>query len=131
MPAGRPTVMTEEVIRKLEDAFSYGATDREAIFVANISATAFYEYCKDNPEFTNRIDALRDMPKYKAKKNVVDKINTGSINESQWYLERRAKDEFSTRNELTGKDGKELPQPLIKLDALLRDDGPKEDSKTE
>ncbi len=48
------------------------------------------------------------MPKYTAKKNIIAKINTGSVFESQWYLERKSKEEFSTRNELTGKDGESL-----------------------
>lgn len=129
---GRPQVMNEKTIRILEDAFLNGATDREAIFIADISSTTFYDYCKAHPDFTERIDGLRDMAKYQAKKNIISKINKGSVFESQWYLERKAKDEFSTRSELTGKDGKDiLPTPLIKLDALQRDNSTQENSKTE
>lgn len=38
-PGGRPTVMTDQVIQKLVDAFSWGATDLEACAVADISQT--------------------------------------------------------------------------------------------
>lgn len=96
---GRPTVMTEEVIAKLEDAFLDGASDKESIFWANISKDAFYDYCKENPEFTERIEDLRDSLKLKAKKNIAKGINEGDRTLSQWYLERKVKHEFSQRTE--------------------------------
>ncbi len=96
---GRPTVMTEEVLRKMEEAFSYGATDKEAIFQANISSTAFYEYCKEHPEFTERKEALKDTPKYQARRNIAKAITEGDKQLSQWYAERKIKDEFSQKTE--------------------------------
>lgn len=97
--------MTKEVLAKLEDAFSVGASDKEAYFIAGISKDAFYDYCKENPEFTERKEALKDMPKYKARKNIVEAIESKNIPVSQWYAERKAKDEFSQRTEQTGADG--------------------------
>lgn len=38
------------------------------------------------------------------------------------------KSKYSERTELTGKDGKELPTPIIALDVIQRDDSTKEDS---
>lgn len=39
------------------------------------------------------------------------------------FLERKKKDEFSLRQEMTGKDGKDLPTPIITLegDSVRRD----------
>jgi hypothetical protein len=105
---GRPTVMTSENIAKLEEAFLNGATDKEAMFIADISSSTFYDYCKENPEFAERKEALKDMVKYRARQNIVSAINDGDKTLSQWYLERKAKDEFSQRTEQTGKDGKDL-----------------------
>ena len=34
---------------------------------------------------------------------------------TKWWLERKMKAEFSTRLEQTGPDGKEMPNPIIKL----------------
>jgi hypothetical protein len=34
---------------------------------------------------------------------------------TKWWLERKMKAEFSTRQEQTGPDGKEMPAPIIKL----------------
>ncbi len=55
---GRPTVVTKHVLRKLEEAFSWGCTDREAFFHANIASATFYAYQKDNPEFKERKEEL-------------------------------------------------------------------------
>jgi ACT domain-containing protein len=124
---GRPTVMTPETIDKLEEAFSNGATDQEAIFLANISKSTFYDYCQANPEFSERTDALKEMVKYQARKNVVEKIREGDIAQSNWYLERKAKNEFSTRQENTGAEGKDLipdtftPDEKTNLLSLLND----------
>jgi hypothetical protein len=105
---GRPTVMTPETIARLEDAFLIGATDKEACLVANIGMTTLYAYCQENPEFAERKEALKDTPKYKARKNVSVAIESGDKQVSQWYLERKVKDEFAQRTEQTGKEGKDL-----------------------
>jgi hypothetical protein len=94
---GRPTVMTSENIAKLEEAFLNGGTDSEACFIAGIGTTAFYDYCKENPDFTERKEALKQMVKYQAKKNVVEAINGGSLSLSQWFLEKRD-DDYNPKN---------------------------------
>ena len=49
---GRPTIMTPQVLQKLELAFSYGCTDDEACFFADIAPATLYNYQKEYPEFT-------------------------------------------------------------------------------
>lgn len=105
---GRPTIVTPETIATLEDAFSNGASDREAIFLANISSATFYNYCKEHPDFLERKEALKDMIKYQARLNVKKAISDNDKQVSQWYLERKVKEEFAQRSEVTGKDGKDL-----------------------
>ncbi len=105
---GRPTVMTLDTLQKLEDAFSIGATDREACLIANISSQSLYNFQKENPDYIERKEKLKDMPKYKARMNIVEAINAKNLSVSQWYAERKAKDEFSQRTEQTGKDGEAL-----------------------
>jgi Ca2+-binding EF-hand superfamily protein len=56
---GRPTVMTQETIQKLEQAFAFGSTDEEACFYANIGKSTLYDYIKANPEFSERKEALK------------------------------------------------------------------------
>ena len=105
---GRPTIMTPQTIAKLEEAFSIGATDKEACIVADIGMSTLYDYCVANPSFSEKKESLKDMPKYKARKNVVNAIREGNASVSQWYLERKAKNEFAQRTEMTGDNGEKL-----------------------
>lgn len=104
---GRPTVMTEEVIAKLEEAFANGATDLQACFLANISKDSLYRYIQEHPEFSDRKEALKDMIAYRAKLKVKHDIESelGSKT-AQWYLERKDKD-FKNKTDLTS-DGKSI-----------------------
>jgi hypothetical protein len=96
--AGRPTVMTDEVLAKLEYAFGIGCSDREAVFYANVSLDALYDYCNKYPEFGERKEALKLNPIIKARETVCKAVETPQ--NAQWYLERKRKDEFSLKQEL-------------------------------
>lgn len=97
---GRPTVMTEDVLLKLEYAFMRGLSDVEACLFADIGTTTLYEYCNKNPEFAERKEELKKHPTAKAKLNVAEAIENQDVDISKWYLERKAKDEFSTKQEI-------------------------------
>ena len=107
MPAGRPTVMTPEVLRKLEEAFAIGASDKEACFYADIAPSSLYLYQEEHPEFSERKDALKQRPVLLARQTVMKSMETDPQT-ARWYLERRRKEEFASRQELTGADGERL-----------------------
>ncbi len=94
---GRPTKMTEETIKKLLDAFSYSFTDEEACLYADISPKTLYTYCEKRPEFTQQKEALKKKPNLKAKMNLLKDINNQNVDTSKWWLERKSKNEFSTK----------------------------------
>lgn len=96
---GRPTVMTEDIIAKLEEGFLRGYSDREACLYSDIATSTLYEYCKANPEFAERKELLKESLKIRAKDNVAEELAKKNLSLSQWYLERRAKDEFSPKVE--------------------------------
>jgi len=102
-PGGRPTVMTPEVIAKLEQAFAIDATVEEALSYAEIKRDAFYDYLKRNKEFGDRIADLRNRPILKARQTIVKGLDESK--NAQWYLERKRKVEFAERQEFTGKEG--------------------------
>lgn len=97
---GRPTVMTPEKVRKLEQGFLMGLSDRKCCAFADVSTTALYEYCNKHPKFAERKEQLKDSPTIQAQINVVTAINNGDEDMSKWYLERKARDEFSTKQEV-------------------------------
>ena len=105
LPVGRPTVMTPEVVGKLEQAFSLGCSDIEACLFAGISKQALYDYQTKNPDYADRKAMLKEKLVLKARTVIAESLNKSDENTAKWYLERKAKDEFSTKveNEVSGK----------------------------
>lgn len=103
---GRPTVMTPETIGKLEQAFSWGCTDNEACIWAGINPSALYDYQLEHPDFTKRKELLKETPSLKARQVINIALVNKDKQAAQWWLERKRKEEFSTRSELV------QPEPI-------------------
>lgn len=119
---GAPAKMTKETVKILEDAFSNGATDIEACFIAGIHKQTLYNYQKKNPKFIDRKQALKDMIKYQARKSIKESIETEKTPDTaKWYLERKEKKEFSTRSEQVVDDKRddETLEELKKINETL------------
>lgn len=101
--AGRPTKMTDEVIRLLLDAYSWGCTDREACCFAGIVPSTLYKYCEENPEFTERKETLKDQPVMKARKIIKAALDDSDLNTANRVVDR--KEGQKIKAELTGADG--------------------------
>nr|DAN37011.1 MAG TPA: Sf6 terminase small subunit gp1, octamer, DNA-binding, CAPS buffer.65A [Caudoviricetes sp.] len=97
---GRPTIITPEIIAKLEQAFSLGCSDLEACIYADIGKTALYDYQEKNPEFTERKEALKQKLVLKARTIVANALEKEDENTAKWYLERKARDEFAAKQEV-------------------------------
>jgi len=80
MPAGRPTVMTTNVVGKLEQAFLMGCSDIEACLFADISKQALYDYQKKHPEFIDRKEKLKQNPVMIARKGMIDLLGSDDEN---------------------------------------------------
>jgi hypothetical protein len=114
----------ESVLKILRDAFSVGASDEQACFLANISPQTLYNYQKEHPDYVEYKATLKEMPKFKAKKVVVNAIEEGDKQQANWYLERRDKD-FKPKSDITSAD---LPIPLAY--ELLSNNSNKKDNET-
>jgi hypothetical protein len=124
---GRPEKVDDYILQKLEDAFARGCTNREACLFADLPERTFYDYKQENPEFSHRIDELREAPMLKARFNITQAIAEGDIQVSQWYAERKKKSEFSTKieNETTAinlnmEQSQELTGEALKLELEKR-----------
>lgn len=104
--AGQPTVMTEEVLIKLKEAFLIGCNNEEASLWAGIAVSTFYNYTKSNPEYLDEVEQWKRNPIIKARNTVYKAIDNPET--ARWYLERKSKDEFGSRLEMTGAGGKPL-----------------------
>lgn len=113
---GRPTVMTPEVVKKLEEAFLLGCTDLEACLFADISKQTLYNYQEAHPEFVDRKEKLKENPVFLARSSVVRSMQEdGDL--ALKYLERKKKDEFSvkTQQEHSGE------LTVTKVERIIRD----------
>lgn len=88
--AGRPTVMTTDVLGKLEDAFINAFTDEMACLYAGINPDTLYEYCKKNPKFSERKELLKHRPDLTAQKQLVADTNT--VAGARWWAEHKMDD---------------------------------------
>jgi hypothetical protein len=113
MPGGRPSKKTPALVGKLEYAFSIGSSIEEACFYAGIHKDTYYEWVKADVQLSDRFDALREQPVFQARETVVKGIKRDP-KLAMDFLARKRKDEFSLRNEHTGKDGEQLlPAPIL------------------
>lgn len=115
---GRPTVVTEEVLQKLESSYSLGCSDLEACVFAGISKSTLYKYLDEHPEFSERRELLKEKQVLKARSVIAEAINNKDKEIAKWYLERKKKLEFSARIENTGANGEPLAPPIINITAI-------------
>jgi len=115
-PVGRPLFDgkdEKDIIAKLEYGWSLGCTDLEACLLADISKDTLYRYQKANPRFCERKERLKESLILKARESVAKHLDeSGEL--AIKFLERKKKDEFSLRSEITGADGKPLEVREIK-----------------
>ena len=119
--AGRPTVMTEPVVSKLEVAFCVGASVTEACLVAGISRESYYVFVRENPDYSDRFKQLQQKTILAAKKRIADAIEDGDTATARWLLERRCKEEYGQHHKLQIESkAPETPEEVVtKLNALL------------
>lgn len=114
---GKPKSM---VLDKLKHAFSIGANIKRACAYAEISYDAYNDYVRDKPELVQLFERLRQKQPLKAESNVTDKLNQGDIETSKWVLERRAKEDYSPRQEISGPDGGPIEVSPAKRARILK-----------
>ncbi len=96
---GRPTIMTPEIISKLEEVFAIGGSDTEACFYADISPQTLYTYQTNNPGFIERKEALKERPILLARRTIVKSLD--DPNYAFRYLSKKRKAEFGDTIDVT------------------------------
>lgn len=122
--AGRPTKLTEEMRRKIEEAAALDASMEEIAFYAGVHRSTLYEWVAQDKDLSDRIQELRERPILKARQTITKALD--DPNHAFRYLEKKRRKEFGNSVDVT-TDGK--PMPL--LYALQHNDGDKETSSTE
>src|SRR3990167_6620179 len=96
---GRTSKLTEECVKKLEEATAIGASVKRACYYAGISRETYYQWLKQNPDLSDRLDDIRERLPLKALQNIAAHIEsnnpiTGDISLSKWLLERTESDKY-------------------------------------
>lgn len=87
--SGRPTVMTEGTLRKLEEAFLLGCTDSEACLHADIGTSTLYDYCSKNKEFSERKEVLKQRPILLARQVIMKALESNDISTAHKVIDRK------------------------------------------
>lgn len=122
---GRPSEMSEEKVKKLEEVFAIDGTIEEACFYADISKQTYYDWLKRKPELIDRFDALRNRPVLKARQTVVKSLD--NPDHAFKYLEKKRKKEFGNAVDLTSGGEKITGFQFIKPNGNTNDNS---DDKT-
>ena len=85
----RPTVVTKEVLSKLDTAFSMGCTDLEACNFADISKAALYRYQEKHEGFRDRKEVLKANPFMLARSVLIDALHDGDVNTAHKMIDRK------------------------------------------
>ena len=62
--------LSDDMLRRLEDAFGLGCSDAEACCFAGIIMSEFMAYLKANPAFKDRREVLKQRPQLLARQTV-------------------------------------------------------------
>lgn len=108
--AGRPTVITAEVVNILVGCFRNGMTVREACWQSGISHEAYYNHLRNNQQFVDIIARAQANPTMTARRVLVDAINNSDVSAAKWWLERKAADEFGSSPKPVLADDTEKPR---------------------
>jgi len=91
----RPTKMNNKIVQKLKEAFKLWSTVQEACYYADISKTTYYEWLKQNKEFSDEIDDSKTYLIFKSKLVIANSIEKWDTKTAMWYLERKLRNQFN------------------------------------
>lgn len=107
---GRPTVMTETTVQKLEQALREGFSVDMACHVSGISRSTYYDHINSDPAFSYKMELAQDWVTQRAKQVVAKAIDNGDLKAAQWWLERKARGEFASNQQQQATEERNLFQ---------------------
>jgi hypothetical protein len=94
---GRPTVMTDETVQKLEQALQDGFSVERACYLSGVGRSTFYDHSNGNPDFADKMYLAQEWATERAKQVTIQAIDGGNVKAAQWWLERKAHQEFGAK----------------------------------
>jgi len=129
---GPKTMLTDELFGKIKSCVLEGKNIRETASFCEIPENTFYDWTARNYlNISDKIEGWQRDKRLRLANITSDTIQTlpvidenGKVDkellkikqkESEFIRETLGKEIYSKRSELTGKDGKDLPQPIINV----------------
>ncbi len=115
---GRPRRIDMTTLLKLDVAFSMGMTPTQAcMFADKLPRSTFYDWLKNNPDYSDRIEDLKSYPIMKAKTTIFQ--NLSDVDVAKWYVEHKCSEEFSTKQKIVYT---EQPMPeASQIESILKE----------
>lgn len=110
---GRPAAPILEYVTKIEKYLMLGYSLPRACELGGVPYTTVRDHIEKDESIRNKIDLLMNSVSLKARANVVERINNKDYHASVDWLERKEKNEWSKRQELTGENGQPIQQEII------------------
>lgn len=112
-PIGRPSKKTDELVAKLIQAFHDDATIEQACYYSGITKQTYYRWLEEDEDFSYEMTKAQEYPKVLAKRVLVKAMEAGDEKIALEVIKRLEKHRYSERNELTGKDGKDIVPTFV------------------
>lgn len=98
--AGRPSVINEDMLRKLEIFIASGMSISASCHMAGLSKSTYYEHKELDREFADRMRMAEEWSTFRARQIILQAIDNGDTACARWYLERKARFEFAPNKAL-------------------------------
>jgi hypothetical protein len=89
----------EEIFQSLKPYFTLGYDVKNACILAQVPYTTITTWLEKDNSLRIQVQSWQNMVNAKARQNVVKAINEGDQAESKWWLERKERNDFSTKSE--------------------------------
>ena len=109
---GRPTKLTDEVRRKIEEVAALDGSVEEMAYYSGVHRTTLYNWLQEDKDFFDRIQELRERPVLKARQTIVKALDDPQY--AHKYLEKKRRKEFGQNIDVT-TDGDKLAPLLVKI----------------
>jgi len=107
-------VIKKHQIESLLEAIEAGNNVTDACILAKISRVTYHTWVKEKEGFEDQVLLAEVKCKNKHMKVIQDAAQK-TWQAAAWWLERKHKSEYALRQEVTGKDGKDLPKQIYRL----------------
>jgi hypothetical protein len=125
---GKFTKQTPEVVKSIEEAFAMDCSIAEVCLFANITRQTLLNWREKDPEWSERLDELRENPFLLARQTVIKGIKENYSNAMD-YLKRKKRKEFGDNVDMTTKGEEFKMIPLLSIDEIRQHNSHPEDSE--